>query len=444
MTDVAARPKPRRLACGPEIALAVVALLPFVVWFREFERFFFFGDDWDHLDQIDRQGLPSWIWTVFAENFVPFWKLLWGGMVQLSGGSHPAMLATLWVTHALVAAASVHLIRRLGLSVGAAAAAGLLVALPATNIETLTWTTQWTTVLATLAFLVGLLTADQVARRGPGETTRRTMWSLAAVLVAASAASAFSMVRGVVAGPAFAAVLAFPCHQWSATLRRRAPLIVAALAPTVVTVLVVFANSRGNHQAIGGHAREMLDFGWYYFALNPLHRLLDFGSFGWRTTWLLGSVKLGIIGLALVWADRRTRVVLAALLLANLAEAILLGVGRFHTGLGGTTSSRYQYLSLVLFAPSFAVVIDRGRACAREVLHPWILRSASVVALVAMAWFFAWRWPRDLPVWAHHRGTVAREVIARPNPPDEVGAIPGIGYLTTTRAKELVERFELN
>jgi hypothetical protein len=443
VTNATEIPSRGRFAYGLEIALAAVAFVPFVLWLEEFQRFFFFGDDWDHLDQIDRQGLSAWIWTVFAENFVPFWKLLWGGMVRVSGGSHFGMLVTLWLTHALVAAATVHLVRRLGMSRGAAVAAGLLVALPAVNIETLTWTTQWTTVLATLAFLIGILAADHVGCIARDQTTRRTTAVAALVFAAASAASAFSMVRGVIAGPAFASILAWPCEHWFASLRRRAPLILAALAPTAITVAVIFANSRGNHQAIGGHAREMLDFGWYYFALNPLHRLFDLETIGWRTAWMLGATKLGLIGLALAWSDRRTRIVLIALLLANAAEAALLGVGRFHTGLESTTSSRYQYLSLVLFAPFFAVIVDRLLARAKTRLRPWTLWSVGAFVLVAFSWFLGWRWPRDLAVWSHHRGAIGREVIARPHPPEEVGAMPGIGYLTTTRAKELVERFDL-
>src|ERR1039458_228114 len=60
------------------LAAGCLALAPFVAYHRLFGRLYWFGDEFDLIDQIDRIGFWRWIWLVFAANFVPVFKLLWG------------------------------------------------------------------------------------------------------------------------------------------------------------------------------------------------------------------------------------------------------------------------------------------------------------------------------------------------------------------------------
>ncbi|MBK8857593.1 MAG: hypothetical protein IPN11_07875 [Opitutaceae bacterium] len=46
-------------------------------------------------------GLWEWTGRVFSENFVPLFKLLWGGAALLFDGSYAAMIWLLWLTHGL-------------------------------------------------------------------------------------------------------------------------------------------------------------------------------------------------------------------------------------------------------------------------------------------------------------------------------------------------------
>lgn len=68
----------------PLVAL-LCALGPFAVGAHRLLYLYWFGDDWDLLKQIHDQGFGSWIWSVFAEIFVPVFKVAWGGLVYLGG-----------------------------------------------------------------------------------------------------------------------------------------------------------------------------------------------------------------------------------------------------------------------------------------------------------------------------------------------------------------------
>lgn len=85
----------------PLVAL-LCALGPFAVGAHRLLYLYWFGDDWDLLKQIHDQGFGSWIWSVFAEIFVPVFKVAWGGLVYLGGGSYAAMIVALWLSHAVV------------------------------------------------------------------------------------------------------------------------------------------------------------------------------------------------------------------------------------------------------------------------------------------------------------------------------------------------------
>lgn len=419
--------------------LALASLLPLLAGWESLSKLFFFGDDWDHLDQIQEQGLPAWMWTVFAENFVPLWKLAWGGTLLIANGSHLTLVVAIWITHAATVLLLALLLRQAGMGRLPVAAGTIVFALSTRNIETLAWTTLWTTVMASAFLLGGLLCIERLEARG-----EINVWKESLLLLSLSACSAFSMVRGVVTGPAMAAMLLWTALLSSRIDASRCIRMAAALIPAVLTALIILTQSRGNHQALGTNWEEMLRFGWFYFALNPLHRLFDFAGVGWRTALLLGTAKISLVGWALCRARPRVRRLLVVFMLFNLGEAVLLGIGRFHTGVESTTSSRYQYLSLLTLAPFLGIAVERAwRSVSRTI--PGTLRVAGACLIVLqIGWLVGHSWPRELRRWADARGGNTREILAREPLPGEVGAIPGIPYLTNERARELVEEFNLH
>src|SRR5580698_1238446 len=122
---------------------ACASLLPLFIYHRLFVQLFWFGDEFDLIDQIDRLGFWKWVWLTFAENFVPLFKVLWGGAVIGFGGSYAAMIAIVWLTHGLNVALLGRVMRTCGLSWSAVFIAQVVFGLTAANCETLGWSVQW-------------------------------------------------------------------------------------------------------------------------------------------------------------------------------------------------------------------------------------------------------------------------------------------------------------
>lgn len=408
----------------------IVALLPFVWRLASFRELFWFGDEWDLLDQIARFGFWRWMWSVFAENFVPLFKLLWGGAALLGGGSYLVMLGLLWLTHAWNTVLLGRVLRTAGFPLFAVLFSQLVFGLTAANIETLGWTVQWSAVLAMTFLLSGLAQPG-----GPGG--RQDAW-----LAACAAGSALSFSRGVLTG----AVLALGALWPSARLRLaldRAALRRAALclAPAVAVAALIAVFATGNHRQLGGHLGQAAQYAAWYLALNPLHRLLAVDSWGPLTTSGLGALKLALVAWGLIRSTPRQRHLLVLLLAFDAGNAVLLGIGRYHTGLETAISSRYQYGALLATLPFAGLWLHA--LLSRIPLGGWRQPALQGAVLTGVAGAMLLPWPQEAAGFAHERGTVTRNLLHHdPNPP-ALGAVPGIPFLATDRAKELQRRYGL-
>ncbi len=426
------RPSGERTAARAIALGGVAALLPPLWQWGAFRELYWFGDEWDLLSQIDQAGFGPWVWSVFAENFVPLFKVLWGGAVLLSGGSYGVMLALLWATHALNAVLFARLLHRAGFPLAAVVACQLTFGLSVVNIETLAWTVQWSAVLATTFLLLGLLAV--VGRRGAAAALP--------ALVLSSAASALSFSRGVLTGALLALVQLWPQARLRLDLRGRAlGRAAACLLPAAATAGVIAVFASGNHRSLEGHLPEAATYAAWYFALNPLHRLAAVDSYGPLTTGLVGAVKLGLLAWGLRRAGAEQRHLLAALLAFDLGNSVLLGIGRHHTGLETAISSRYQYGSLLATLPFLGLAFHAALERVPRALH---LRRAAAALLAAGGIAYALHgWSREAPGFAESRGTVTRRLLHEDPAPPAMGAVPGIPFLATERAKELQRRFGL-
>ena len=430
------RPPPaERSARRLILAAGLAALLPLLWQWSAFRELYWFGDEWDLLAQIDRTGFGPWLWSVFAENFVPLFKLLWGGAVFVFGGHYLALLVLLWLTHAANTVLFGRLLHRSGFPLPATLACQLTFGLSVLHIETLGWTVQWSAVLATTFLLLGLLGLPT-----PGTATpdRRRV----ALLVLASAASALSLSRGVLTGAVLALAQLWPAPHWRLDLRRTALLRAAlCLAPAVGAAALIAVFATGNHRALSGHLTDIATYAAWYFGLNPLHRLTDFDSIGPLTTALLLTAKLALLAGGLRLATPSQRHLLLLLLAFDLGNSALLGIGRYHTGLETTISSRYQYGSLLATLPFLGLVLAAAFARLPRAFH--LRPAAAVLATAGAVAFFFHGWNHDAPGFAAARGTATRHLLhVNPDPP-EMGAVPGISFLSTQDAKHLERRFGL-
>ncbi|MEO6873969.1 MAG: hypothetical protein ABI222_04020, partial [Opitutaceae bacterium] len=432
-------PIPPRVAKALPWIAALAALAPFVIWHSEFARLFWFGDDFMLVDQIARMGFWPWVTRDFAENFAPVFKILWGGALFGFNGSYFWMLALLWLTHAATTLGLGRLLWRGGFSWFAVALVQIVFALTAANLETLGWSVQWSAILATLFFVLALLWQEKHA-------TQLGAWQLRVhgPLLLLATASACSFSRGVLTGLVLAAAILLSDSESASSpnWRGRLPMAALMLLPTVVVTVIITLHSTGNHQHLNGHGGEIMRYGAGYFFLNPGYLLLGFNSWSPEALVLLGGAKLALIAWGLARTHARTRVLLVLLLVYDLGNAGLLGIGRYHTGFETTISSRYNYSSLLATLPFFALWLEY--LIQRWFVRPRVRQVVAVAALSLLIVSLLSHWPRELAGFANWRGTDLRRLMQDEAAAKAGATVPALDYMPTHRAMELIHRYNLH
>jgi hypothetical protein len=420
--------------------LGAIALLPLLICWHELRHLFWFGDEWDQLDFISTYGFWRWMWGCFGENFAPVFKATWGGIALASGGSYAKVLIALWLVHALCVGLLARWLLRTGVSGTATVAAVVVLALASTNIETLGWTIQLITLEGILFFIA--------AAQWHHARESNDAWTPAAVAVLAVLviASTFSFVRGALAGGSLAItslLLAAVAKARSGKWHIPVSVVLVCLVPAVTSVAVIMKFAPGNHQhlaTVDWHAPAM--FAASYYFLNPIYKF--FTDAAWSNTTLAGFAAMKTAILVVGWwrATPSQRRLLLPLLVFDLGNAALMGLGRYNEPLFTATSSRYQYISLVCFLPFVAILFDW--ALSALATRQRLRLCCGAVIIVALGFGAARRWPIESPGWANGRGRQTRHVIFEEKNPPAEGAIPGIPFLRTERAKQITRQFDLH
>jgi hypothetical protein len=404
---------------------ACAALIPYVIYHKLFMQLFWFGDEFDLIDQIDRIGFWHWACLPFAENFVPLFKVLWGGAVFGFGGSYAAMIAIVWLTHGLNVALLGRLMRTCGLSWTAVFLAQVIFGLAPTNCETLGWSVQWSAMLSVTFMLLGL---NAIFRRP-------SLWMPFGYV----AASGLSFSRGVLTGPLVA--LAHLIRPGERGPLSRAGRTIALLIPALAIAWLIYAFANGNQHSLGGHFSQAAVFGLWYFLINPIFLVFSVESWGWRTTAVLGAIKIGLYCWGLLRSRGQPRRLLVVLLVFDLGNAVLLGIGRYHTGVAASVSSRYQYASLIAATPFAGFLFARLMVRLSPVPALARLLAGAIIAVVAVS--FCWRWQTVLAPFAESRGTYSRQVLS-----GDLSAgrqsVPGIPGIPMERARQLIAAYHLH
>jgi hypothetical protein len=222
---------------------------------------------------------------------------------------------------------------------------------------------------------------------------------------------------------------------------RRIGLALAMLLPALAIACLIYALTDGNQHSMGGHGAQAAVFGLWYFLLNPLFLIFSVESWGWRTTVALGAIKIALYCWGLMQSRSRPRRLLIALLVFDLGNAVLLGIGRYHTGLAAAVSSRYQYASLIAAAPCAGFLFSRQMGRFSSI--PALGRVFAGALFLAMGAFLCSQWDAVLTPFAQTRGTYSRQVLAD----DFQGgaqSVPGIPGLPMERAKQLIAKYHLH
>ncbi len=337
-------------------AAALVSLLPLLIYWRHFQLLFFFHDDWELLNGHATQTLPQWLAEPFlGEGILPLFKLLWIAAVRSFGGSYMAMIVLLWLTHLAIALLFGHILLRSGLPVNGASFAVLMFSLPWTQLETLGWSMLWSAQLGLLFFfaawniLLGLLENPHTPPAATG------------VYALCILASGLSSSRSIISGIVLAAFVLL--HGTS--VRHLWLCAISLLPPAILTLSMwLFVP---HHDAQLGPA---VSYALYYFLLNPLYSLISFPgrTVDTRALLLLGTVKVLFIAWALFTAKRKSLTLLLTLLAFDLLTAVALGYARSNLGVATTVSSRYQYISLLCFAPAVGLALLSSRRQAQVIV----------------------------------------------------------------------------
>ena len=291
----------------------LAALLPYVAYRSLFNRLFWFGDEFDLIDQMDRLGFWRWVWLVFAENFVPLFKVLWGGGALVFGGSYAAMMLVVWLTHALNVALLGRLLRTCGLPWVAVFLAQILFGLTPGNYETLAWSVQWSAILSVTFLLFALEGFFRSRSKG--------------LPLAWAAASALSFSRGVLTGPILAlGTFLHSGDDSETTVRQRFARAGLFVAPSAIVAALIVILATGNHQHLAGHLGDTALYGIWYYCANPSHYLLGVESWGWHTVALLGLLKAALVLWSISRSSGRVRSLFLLLLAFDVGNAALLGI----------------------------------------------------------------------------------------------------------------------
>jgi hypothetical protein len=417
----------------------LVALTPFFLWHAQFAKLFWFADDLFLLDQISRMGFRPWTTEMFAENFAPLFKLLWGGAAFVFHGSYLAMLVLLWLTHALNIALFGRLLSRAGFGWFPVLAAQLVFGLSVANLETLGWSVQWSAVLAT-AFLLGALLWLEMNAAAPRIWTMK----LHGILLLLITASACSFSRGVLTGGVVALALLLPLLAESKPVvswPRVWPALLCA-APAALVMLAIGFFAHGNHEQMAGHGGEMLAYGLYFFLLNPFQALLDINPWGPAAVLWLGALKCALIFFVLRRTSGRKRALLLVLLAYDLGNAVLLGIGRYHTGLETAVSSRYCYSSLLATLPFAAAAIEF--LLQRRPLPAVVHHMTIAVILLGLIAHSLRGWPAPLNEFCNWRGSGLRQLFSDESAARTGAKVPALEFMPVSRAKELIRAYNLH
>ena len=406
------------------------------MFWKHFRLLYWFHDDWELISQLESTGIVRWMAQPFAENFIPLFKALWAAAVTMVHGSYFGMIWLLWGTHLAILLLFAALLRQLAFSWMSQTVAILTLGMPWSNIETLGWATQWSSLLATFFFLLAwviLLSSES----NPGSKP------VAVATIMSALASALSFSRGVLSG-ALLAFFTLRSPQGNNGANRRHRWLAVCLA--VVTVASFFPyrwmlREYPGFQGLNGEKlAAMASYGGHYLLLSPLFHLLPIPhkmADGLTELLIAGSFKALLVATGLSLAKDRQRAFLWTLLLFDLGTAGLLGVGRWNLGIDTAVSYRYQYVSLLSFAPFLGLVVGRA---VQSLGDSRSARPAFVVFFVGWGLLLGYPWARHSQRWSQWRGTDVRNALASA-PADQRFGLPSI---TGERARELVALYNLH
>ena len=423
----------------PPLVAALLGLLPLLTFWSSFKKLFWFGDELCLLSEMSKQGLFAWSTQTFAENAVPVFKLLWGGLTIGGSGSYFVMIVALWLTHALNCGLLTRLLIRSSIAPVISLLAVATFALAPSIHESLGWTVQWSAILVMTFFLLGLTTLQSRVLNLSSPTLTLVLIFLC------SLGAAFSFSRGILA--CLILGMAVFLSRRSSKLPLWSPCV--ALIPAVIAAGQVMLSSTGNHQHLGQSVTEssdqILSFALNFFFMNPVFRWFSDSPPDLTALWLCGTVKTMLWIAALLLARAQggfLKLLIITFLFFDLGNTALVTMGRFHTGAQYAVSSRYQYETLIFLIPGVVALLStldnqlRGSHSLRLSIFALLFAATTTLSFT--------RWSPIIEEWSNSRGTHGRKFFfSKPKKrPGEWWGLPNI--LAREEAERVIKYYNLH
>lgn len=422
----------------PYALLSLLAILPLILFEKHIRKLFWFGDEFDLLNEFS--GLGSYaILTPFAENFCPLFKLVWFQSVFWLDGQYFWIIAISWLIHVIIVLVFYKLLTSAGFDSFVSIFSASIFGIIPTNIETLTWSVQMSATLSMFFFVLGCHFQLKASDFNKSLSTTVVVGLFMCALL-----SALSFSRGVLTGVVYfwhtLVVSKFSLHK----LRKKILALLACLIPPAIVSSVIIISSQGNHSALSNLLESywgVVHFGLFNFFLNPILMMLNLGCSNDALNIVVGVSKTLIILAVLSRVDPKQRNLLLLLLIFDVGNSLLLGVGRFHTGLPAAISSRYQYASLICFLPFLGCFIQLILCVFKDLR---IKHTLHVFTIVLFATISLIRWNSEINSWVKWRGQEIREELKHNSlSPDSKMAPCVPESMKLSKAKEIIEKFHL-
>ncbi|MDG2166556.1 MAG: hypothetical protein P8L44_01350 [Opitutales bacterium] len=417
---------------------ALPAFLPLLHYWGDFSKYFYMGDEWAQLHQIDAWGYWTWVFSFFGENFMPVFKLVWSAILFLGDGSYFLFILVQFQMHSLVVFLLGYLLRQWGLSWFVVLFSQWVMALSHTHIEILMQSIQMSNLLSySFLLLLSIYVSDRVLNKKGFSNSSCLMIAMLSLL------GALSFSRGLLNGSAvFATFALFGLMKKPITERWLAPALSALVPCVAVALLTAYAVFGATSSSSDG--LQVVETGkhfYYHLSLNPFFQQLR-GleiSFGLTVKLLIANAMVLVMGL--LYARSRLKALVVFFVFFFLGNGLLLSLGRSHTSLDTVASWRYQYGVLLCFAPVVAILVDRLLGLIR------VSTIRLVLQIVIICWISGRvydHWELHSPVWSESRGTEIREAASAENIDPEAISISRFLGVTDERAIELIKKYHLH
>jgi hypothetical protein len=426
------------VSIGWVILGSLFAFYPLLRYWDDMALFFYQGDEWTQLHEMDLHGYWTWVFMFFGENFMPVFKLVWSGLLFAGHGNYQVFLVFSFLLHSLVVFLFGFLLRQWGFGWITIVFSQLVLALNHVHIEILSQSIQFSNLLAYAFLLLLVMAVSSLYLDAKKLSPSRSM-----VICLLSLLGALSFSRGLLNGVVVSAGLLI---GWLYNGRQNKQLLSAAilvLAPSLLAGVITAYVTARNGSGIDSFTRLDTVAAHFYdqLSINPwLQQFRDYPfDTGLAARFLL--LNLFSIGFGIICARRMQRPLLLVLVLLFLGNAILLAWGRSHQPLATVASWRYQYGVLIVFAPLVGIFLER---MIRMVPVVYIRVAIGVFMLIWVSMRVSNHWQYHAPSWSKSRGSDIRENVTNASMDPGAFTVSQFEGIDNSRAMELVKKYNLH